>query len=168
MINEAVAVIPVKGDSLFENRVVVGRKIIRYIRNRPGETKATFVWKLMRNSMQDDGMTLNMQNLQVNLILIGRLPRSVQFFKVEGCLQFATAFYNSPPPEIVESVSVNSSVRLESLNHEEQAFWNSTVNCDRPSQQMMHFWRQFKHCRPSRLKEHPLRKASSSTSTERC
>ena len=113
--------------------------MIQQIQNEPGVPKAVVTWKLPREDVEQDGMTLNMPTLKVTLILKkGKGSCKVLCFEnAEDCLRFATAFYNMSPDtanaaearadetpplaEISDTASdVNSSVRMESLNDEEQ------------------------------------------------
>lgn len=118
-----------------EHRVIIGKKMVRRITNNPGGSNAVVCWNLPREDMEHDGMTLNMPTLKVTLLLKkGKGSCKVLSFQnAADCLRFATAFYNmtgldsapdkSVPPisEISDTASdVNSSVRLESLNDEEQ------------------------------------------------
>jgi len=139
-IDEGVVVIRLKrnpGNEGMESRVIVGKKIIRKIQNEANGSQAVVNWTLPRDDVEQDGMTLNMPTLKVTLILKnGKGSGKVLCFEnAEDCLRFATAFYNmtdlepttltysAAPPvvEISESASeVNSDVRLESLNDEEQ------------------------------------------------
>jgi hypothetical protein len=135
-------IIPLKDDSSghSESCVVVSKTMLMKITNGPGDSNID--WKLPRMDVEPDGMTLDMPSMQVTLILIpGKGSRKVlDFENAEDCLRFATAFYSMskitsmtlpmqpiisvtsfPNIEGGESVSDgNSSVRLESLNDEEQ------------------------------------------------
>lgn len=137
-IDASVVVIRLKtdlADEKHEYRVIIGTRMIRKIKGEPGGSNAVVCWNLPREDMEHDGMTLNMPTLKVTLLLKrGKGSCKVLCFDdAADCLRFAAAFYNmsavptstdnAAPPvsEISDAASdVDSSVRLESLNDEEQ------------------------------------------------
>lgn len=121
-------------------KVILGKQYIRVVEHNEGETHGIVKWKVLRDALEPDGMNLNMKSLTVRLILKGGSSRALLFPSSDECLRFVTLFYNAsselpshvvnsasslppsvPPSEVVEAESTCSSVRLESLNDEEQS-----------------------------------------------
>ena len=88
------------GSTGIESRVVIGETLIRHIQYDAVDMTApvTVLWTLPRHEMEPDGITINMSNFKITLMLRNhRLSRKVLSFETsEDCLRFATAFYNMP------------------------------------------------------------------------
>ena len=125
--SEILAIIDLKshGPSTSKaTKVVLGKQCIRQIQQNRNETHGVVQWKVNRDCLEPDGMTLNMQSLTVQLLLRRGKSKALVFASSEDCLRFATTFYNAsslPPNEVIETHSTCSSVRLDSLNDEEQS-----------------------------------------------
>lgn len=106
-VDQAIVVIPLQntgstGDG--ESCVLIGRDMIWQIQTGTSQTDGSSTWKIPRNDLATDGMTLNMPTLKVTLILRTGARKVLAFDHAEDCLRFATAFYNM---STISGLSVN-------------------------------------------------------------
>lgn len=108
------------------SRVVLGRKTIKCVQETKDQSSiedCVVIWAIDRDEIEPDGINLRRDTFCIAMLLTNGEQMEILFENSEDRLRFMSAFFDaaSIPPEVSENVSVNSSVRMESLNDEEQS-----------------------------------------------